>query len=75
LSNRKGVSIRHQGDQGNLMYTNFIARILIIHSCQNLDYEEYRNEIKQKYKGQKIYLTGDDIHDVEHPCTFMKIIK
>jgi hypothetical protein len=39
------------------------------------NFEEYRNEVKQKYNKQQNYLSEDSIYDVDHLSTFMKKLK
>jgi FtsZ-binding cell division protein ZapB len=38
------------------------------------NFEKYRNKVKQKIHTIN-YLTQDNIHELDHPSTFMKMIK
>jgi hypothetical protein len=39
------------------------------------NFEEYRNEMKQKYEEGQNYVTEDDFQEADHPSTFMNMIK
>ena len=40
-----------------------------------LDFEGYRNNAKKEYEENQDYLAADGYHELDHPSTFMKMIK